>query len=336
VAIEGTDSLLTEVIGLITAARYPDAEEMVKSGWGEAPSDARAIYLSAEIKLRTGDLQSALLENRKLAGSTNNLMVLTQHANILVGLGELDKATSVYKEMLVSDPQHAEAARGLEQIGALVRSRAGRRTVPRFPGGQPGLGVASDFASEEAAGFTNVYTARDEHFIIERLLDKLRPPDNYLIDIGAADGVDGSNSYHLLLNGWRGLAIEPRIDALASISNAYKTLPQRVDVLSIYTDPVNVCRLFEALGVPAEPGFISLDIDSFEYEMVEAMLQKYRPYLLCVEINERIPPPVRFSILYDPGRIYGDISILGGCSIQMMTDLLNRLDYAVVCLEPHP
>jgi FkbM family methyltransferase len=46
----------------------------------------------------------------------------------------------------------------------------------------------------------------EEHFLLEHFKHK---KDGFLVDIGAADGINGSNSRYLIEMGWSGLLVEP-------------------------------------------------------------------------------------------------------------------------------
>jgi hypothetical protein len=65
--------------------------------------------------------------------------------------------------------------------------------------------------------------------------------------------------------------------------------------------------------------------------VLDALLGAFRPRLVVTEINEKIPPPIRFVVNYDPGfrlqhHFYGH-------SIQSLAELCARHAYALVELE---
>jgi hypothetical protein len=65
--------------------------------------------------------------------------------------------------------------------------------------------------------------------------------------------------------------------------------------------------------------------------VLDAVLGSFRPRVVVAEINEKIPPPVRFRVGYDP-----DFSLqhhFFGYSIASLEELCARHDYALLALE---
>ena len=53
---------------------------------------------------------------------------------------------------------------------------------------------------------------------------------------------------------------------------------------------------------------------------------------MCVEINEKISPPIRFTVNWDPGHEYAGDHFYG-MSLALLDDLAGRRGYALVALE---
>lgn len=151
------------------------------------------------------------------------------------------------------------------------------------------------------------------------------------VDIAAADGKSGSNTYALYKAGWQGLAVEAAPAVFTRLGLNYRELPS-VTLYRGWVTPENVVVLLQAAGIPPNFGFLSLDIDGYDHDVLDALLTVYRPRLVCVEINERFPPPMLFNTPYSPNYAYnGD-----GCSGQSLS-MLDRLraqhDYALIGLD---
>ncbi|MCA1630276.1 MAG: hypothetical protein LC785_10810 [Acidobacteria bacterium] len=95
--------------------------------------------------------------------------------------------------------------------------------------------------------------------------------------------------------------------------------------------PKTVTRLLREHGVGREFDVLSLDIDSYDYLVLDVLLKDFRPRLVVTEINEKIPPPVRFHVEYDPHfRLRHHFY---GYSIQSLAELCARHGYTILELE---
>lgn len=151
------------------------------------------------------------------------------------------------------------------------------------------------------------------------------------MDIAASDGVDQSNTFTLYRRGWTGLAVEAdpaRFRALAAV-HARTT---GIGLARTLVTPENVVALLQAHDIPREFGFLSFDIDGFDAFVLDALLDAFRPSLICAEINEKIPPPLRFTVLARPGYEYRGDHFFGQ-SIGELAHLAARHDYDLVQLH---
>ena len=95
--------------------------------------------------------------------------------------------------------------------------------------------------------------------------------------------------------------------------------------------PQNVVPLLSAYELAPEFGLLSLDIDSYDYWVLDALLTEFRPRLIVTEINEKIPPPIRFVVKYDP--VFELRHHFYGYSIESLAELCARHTYALIELE---
>jgi hypothetical protein len=184
------------------------------------------------------------------------------------------------------------------------------------------------------------YSFCDEEAIILELLGKINPRNKFAVDIGAGDGEYMSNSYKVFSSGWNGLGVEWNGKQFAKLAYRYTGLSD-VSLLRGRVTPDNVLSLLAACDTPKDFGFLSLDIDSYDFFVLEKVLSAYRPSLICTEINEKVPPPVRFAVKFQnegPWNInhfYGQsLSMLEGLVQQHQYDLV-RLEYNNAFLIPH-
>jgi len=177
-------------------------------------------------------------------------------------------------------------------------------------------------------GFSNF----DEERIIERFAAELLPPGEprTAVDLGAGDGIKGSNTYALFRGGWRGLGVEGDPRRARRLAHAYREL-EGVAACHAVVTPSNVVELLEAHRVGRDFSLLSLDIDSYDYWVLDRLLGSFRPRLVVTEINEKIPPPIRFVVKYDAGfRLQHHFF---GYSIASLEDLCARHRYALIALE---
>lgn len=149
----------------------------------------------------------------------------------------------------------------------------------------------------------------------------------FFVDIGAQDGVLGSQTLALAKRGWRGVNYEADTDLFEGMKARYALLPD-VKIRRELVTPDGVSGMLARDGVPHGFGFLSLDIDSFDYYVLEAILETFAPSVICVEINEMIPPPIDFKVEYRPDIMWsGDR--FQGFSIQAAKALCHRFGYAI-------
>jgi hypothetical protein len=170
----------------------------------------------------------------------------------------------------------------------------------------------------------------EEQSRIVHYLERLKLPNKVCVDIGAGDGVTMSNTFALFLDGWRGLAVEYDPTRFAHLARTYARLDANIARCKV--TPENVVSLLEGHQVPYEFGMLSLDIDGYDYFVLEQLLSKFRPSLICAEVNEKIPPPLKFTVNYDPSYSWAGDHFYGQSTSQL-DRLCRQHDYAWVELH---
>jgi len=128
-----------------------------------------------------------------------------------------------------------------------------------------------------------------EESIMLRLINQVGNIEKSYVDIGASDGIQMSNTLHLARLNWDGLCFECDSKKFAKLASFYSNY-SRVNLCCTKVTPLNVCDFFKAYGVNNNFGILSIDIDSYDYFILESLLCSYRPSIICAEINEKIPP----------------------------------------------
>ncbi|MBT4447590.1 MAG: hypothetical protein HOD06_02510 [Candidatus Komeilibacteria bacterium] len=170
-----------------------------------------------------------------------------------------------------------------------------------------------------------------EEKVIKKYLKYIKRKDNYCVDIAASDGMTQSNTLFLYKKNWGGLAVEFDSKKFAILSSHYKKFPN-VTLMKVKVTPDNVLAILKSSSTPKNFTFLNLDIDSYDYFVLDKLLSDYRPRLICSEINEKIPPPIKFTVKYSPNH-YWQGDHFYGQSISQLYKLCRKYKYKLVALH---
>jgi hypothetical protein len=134
-----------------------------------------------------------------------------------------------------------------------------------------------------------VFSQFDEDGVILFLLAVAGTGTRRFVDIGAGDGVTGSNTANLALNlGFDGFFVDARQAEVAHARRFYATHPDTRErppvVLREWVRRENVNDLVRGAGFEGEIDVLSIDIDGNDYWIFEA-LDCVQPRLVCVETH---------------------------------------------------
>jgi hypothetical protein len=179
---------------------------------------------------------------------------------------------------------------------------------------------------------TESYANFGEDKILASYFDKInkntKSDNNFIVDIAASDGITMSNTFVFFRDGYEGVAVEYDSEKFAFLSNLYKIYPN-VQLLRTKALPDTVLSLLKVAEAPKDFLFLNLDIDSYDYFILDSILSEYRPRVICTEINERIPYPTRFTVTYHPDTFWKGDNFFG-YSVAMLEDICKKYDYEVV------
>lgn len=149
------------------------------------------------------------------------------------------------------------------------------------------------------------------------------------VDVGAYDGLNYSHVLPLYQHGWKGLSVECDPNRFARLAHAYRMFPS-VRLSRARATPQSICSLLAGNHIPKDFDFLNLDIDSYDYYVLEALLQDYHPTVICAEINEVIPPPIKFAVKYDPSFGLDFKTRFFGQSLAMIAELAQKHGYKIL------
>lgn len=175
-------------------------------------------------------------------------------------------------------------------------------------------------------------TFHNEHLILEKFL-KLTKDDieDIFIDIGASDGVDMSNTFNLALQNYKGYAFEFNDSKFAKLATIYRDFP-KVSLFKTKITPNNVSNYLKSLDLPNIIKVLNLDIDSYDYYVLEELLNNFKFKFLILEINPLFPMSVDFAVQFDE-ELEWEGGAFQGASISMFYKLLKEKNYSLIWIE---
>jgi hypothetical protein len=173
------------------------------------------------------------------------------------------------------------------------------------------------------------------------IIELIGTTNKYVVNIGASDdapsGLDPANALWVSDPAWgrHGLAIEGDKDLCRRLKTRLN--PTNVTVFCGFATPPTILQLFKDTGVPAEPDFLKLDIDSADCPVLEKLLEQYRPRYIHMEVNFEIPPPIVFSVEFSEhiAKSWFWSSLQGlkgyyGCSLKRVELIGRRFGYSII------
>jgi hypothetical protein len=171
------------------------------------------------------------------------------------------------------------------------------------------------------------YSQSDEDGITLEILRRLGKAAGVFAEFGCGTGLE-NNSLILLMSGWRGAWIGGEALQL--------TIPAGSEKLRFVKDWVTAenCAELAARGLPAGGlagvDLLSVDLDGNDLHITEALLRAgAKPAVLVAEYNGKFPPPIRFTVKYDPQHRWKNDDYQGA-SLQSYLDLLEPAGYRLV------
>jgi hypothetical protein len=128
---------------------------------------------------------------------------------------------------------------------------------------------------------SHVHSQGDQDGVLAEIFSRLGTTNRFFAEFGFdadsfAGGV-GANTQLLYAQGWRGLLMD------GGHENAAIGLHREM------ITPGNVVGLFAKYGVPLEPDYVSIDLDSTDLWVFLALTKVYRPRVMSIEYNMNFP-----------------------------------------------
>ena len=169
----------------------------------------------------------------------------------------------------------------------------------------------------------------EEDGIVLTLLRETRSTGRRFVEIGC--GRSGGNSAVLAYEfGWTGLMVDASEEAAAHARATFRTNP-KVSVLHAVVTPENINTLLQEHDSTGEIDFLSIDVDSVDYWLLDA-LEVASPRVLTMEYNALFGPTRAVTV---PNRPISDTApkAYHGASLAALEQLARRKGYRLVVCE---
>jgi hypothetical protein len=174
------------------------------------------------------------------------------------------------------------------------------------------------------------FSQADEDGIIAEIFRRIGTSTRRFVEFGVQDGIE-SNTTWLLMQGWSGLWMEADDASCDAVRKnfAEAIADRKLTLTQSFVNTDNIERLILDRFPDGEIDVLSIDIDSNDYWVWEALTRLVRPRLVVIEYNAQWPPPASLVIPYKPDRRWNGTSHYGA-SLSALAALGKRKGYDLV------
>jgi hypothetical protein len=165
---------------------------------------------------------------------------------------------------------------------------------------------------------SRVFSQNGEDGIIDGIFAAIGTTNRYFVEFGVGAMGSECNTRNLAENhGWTGLLMDGMDQ------------PAPTDIRQEFITAENISALFLRHGVPDEFDLLSIDIDSNDYWVFDAIDPRFRPRVLVLEYNASLGSTDRLTIAYDATHVW-DVSAYFGASLAALDDIAQRRGYRLI------
>lgn len=166
-----------------------------------------------------------------------------------------------------------------------------------------------------------------------RIVKSLNLQSGYIVDIAAGDGVRQSSTLGFFKQpGWAGLAVEMDPQRFSKLAFLYSQFPN-ARLARVRITPPKIAALLEGFEVPHDFTILNLDIDSYDLHVMTSLLDAhFRPRIISMEINEKIPSPISFTVNFDDEHYWAGDHFYG-CSATAASRAIRPYGYVLESIQ---
>ena len=129
-----------------------------------------------------------------------------------------------------------------------------------------------------------LYSQNGEDGVLHAILRCIPDHSTFFVEFGVGDGSECNTRSLVEFFGWSGVYFEPDPACFDRLRARYDGSP-RVRCEQAAVLPSNVNDLFDAAGVPARFGVLSIDVDGQDLWVWEALDARFQPDVVVIECN---------------------------------------------------
>ena len=174
-----------------------------------------------------------------------------------------------------------------------------------------------------------IYSQNGEDGIIQEIFRRIGSTNKIFVEFGVGNGLE-NNTVALLLHGWSGAWIDGDTSQVGKIRRSLgKPIGDgKLTVKNGFVSAENIERHFRDLNVPAEPDFLSIDIDGNDYWVWQA-IKSYKPRVVVLEYNAHFGPSLAWVQKYNPAHRWKGTNYFG-VSLKALEMLGQKKGYKLV------
>jgi hypothetical protein len=161
--------------------------------------------------------------------------------------------------------------------------------------------------------------------LITNYLNSIDDDNKIYLDIGASNITNLPSSF--IQEGNKTVFFESDNGKASNWSNS-----NNFTIVNKLVTPDNVVDLIREHIGEKTPTYLDIDIDGYDFFVLQAILENMRPLLIVAEMNEKIPVPIKFTVNYSPNYSW-DNSHFYGMSVSKFYELAEKYEYDVVTLN---